>query len=203
MIRRVRATSLVLSPRPATRAPRSCAYCLSHGMHRSCTKPDRSAPTVVGVCNQLQEQRRRLRVAAAAAAACRRRARRRRARRRRRAAAAAAAPPPPSAPPPLSSSSAAAPPLAAHAEHHPGLRAGLFPARRARRGGDGGGGGDGSRAPLGARLARAGMHGALAGRRRTIMQSPPNRVRPVGVDGRGRARERWESACAENADRTR
>jgi hypothetical protein len=46
------------------------------------------------------------------------------------------------------------------------------------------------------------MHGALAGRRRTIMQSPPNRVRPVGVDGRGRARERWEPACAENVDRT-
>ena len=31
------------------------------------------------------------------------------------------------------------------------------------------------------------------------MQSPPNRVRPVGGDGRGRARERWEPACAENS----
>ena len=48
MIRCVRATILVLPPRPAPRAPRSRASCPSRGMHGLCTKTsDRSAPTVV------------------------------------------------------------------------------------------------------------------------------------------------------------
>ena len=47
--------------------------------------------------------------------------------------------------------------------------------------------------PLTADRGTAAMHGAR------WMQSRPSRVRTVRGDGRGRARERWEPACAENS----